>query len=117
MRVRVLVHKQDPILALVMHVQEWATNQHRAQEWAATSQGNPGFLAQQGILGLQVGQQGQEVILLVTFPGRDQIREWLLDRHAYTQEQYVQMCRDHGRDPQEYLSWAQVEGQGFTIRF
>jgi hypothetical protein len=114
---KIQVHKTDPVLALWFNQQEWGTNQHRCQEWVATVQGNPHFLLQQGVKALQTGRHAEFVVVLLTFNTQDEIREWMLDRRELSMDEFVKLCQEYNRNPQEYINKSQQQQQGFHFRF
>lgn len=120
-----LAHKTDPILLFQLTNQELHSNHIRVIEFIQTAQRDRHFLNNQGILNIQSspGNGGGGVILQLTFSSIDALKSWVAERMVYSEEQFTKMCRDLGKNPQEYLQNAEAltnngfSGHGFTIRF
>jgi hypothetical protein len=97
---RMMVHKTDPILALVLTEKEWTTNQFRCVEWIQTAQ-DPRFVVDQGLVSVSAGRHPLGLVMLLGFPNRDDIKPWVGSRLSYTQEEVIAMYQSCGKDPSQ----------------
>ena len=90
-------------------------NVYRCAEWAHTVQQDPFYVQslrdEEGVQGIQIGQYHEEVVVLITFPSNEHIKEFMLNRRAYSDVEFVRMCLEYGKDPNRLIQEAQVEAQ------